>query len=291
MLILFPHNRCKHRCKRECSHACCQRKRDHDSSNEPREYHFQQRLPESNPQSTINLYLRPTSESKDASSGIPQKRKADRELEELICEDDPEAPQDLLSRLDRLTAEADRVTGTERRLRVPVHLSVNLSATDDGSKSASVFNPLQSDLSSSELLARARQGMEVEPSVLPKSWHQHGADSRDGAPGPSTMTYGPILHEGPTEPLQRVTQRPAQSRFVRSLGQPPWFNSSGRLPRMPQPLHSLPLIRSSATRYLNIHAMFTPLQIVRAFFHCRASTPSKPCPFPTVIRWIFMILL
>ncbi|CBQ73764.1 related to HFM1-DNA/RNA helicase [Sporisorium reilianum SRZ2] len=215
--------RCKHKCKGECRHACCQRAREQEASGKQREYRFQSRPLDDGSQSTLSRYLKPVGTPSGGSGTLSHKRKADLDL--MI---DAEAPQDLLSRLDRQDAEYEQVFGMPDALMMPsrkragsTSASAALGISSAGMRASASESLQQERRSTAELLARARSdfGAEAVPRVPPlRNVARNYGSSASSQPSAGSFE----AHGGPSTPS---AERPAQRRFLKALSPPRWLNN------------------------------------------------------------------
>ncbi|SOV07340.1 related to HFM1 - DNA/RNA helicase [Ustilago sp. UG-2017a] len=211
--------RCKHKCKSDCRHVCCQRAREQEASDKPREYRFQSRVLDNDMQSLEAYRNEPFAMPTSASSLISQKRKAS----ETIIED-YDGPQDLLSQLDRLTAAEESTAGTILPLQVPEHsgggfmggerASKDASATESRGRIRALDDELGRDASYSQHLTQEA----TRTSLLGGHQWRQASGTR------SALADKP--HERP-QPCPTVTnERPPQRRFLKSLDPPSWRTDS-----------------------------------------------------------------
>ncbi|SNX84863.1 related to HFM1 - DNA/RNA helicase [Melanopsichium pennsylvanicum] len=190
-------------------------KRDQETTDKPRQFRFQKRSLNSGPQSTATCY-RELLIAPANPPGSAQKRKAPLDLE---LEDDPDAPRDLLSKLDRLAAEADRIAGSSEPLVMPIRRQDELASarearTGDSNNVASPSRPARSSI---ELLSRASSSLGASAGA-----RLIRPNSASGAS--SSLPAEPLgLHGRPSAPS---VQRPAQNRFLKRLGAPSWLDGS-----------------------------------------------------------------
>ena len=195
---------------------CCQRAREQESSDKPREFRFQSRALPNGSYSTIkhssNSFVSPTS----ASKVIAQKRKAESELSDIDFEDDPNAPQDLLSRLDRLTAEVDRAASITQPLVMPQRQRDAARMEEEQDDMATgATEPARPRLRAAELLGRARSRIGSDA----------GASNFRFGTGGQTSSASPF-NEAADSTSTVTVNRPAQRRFLSNLDKPSWLGGS-----------------------------------------------------------------
>ena len=187
---------------------CCQRAREQESLGRPAEYRFQSRPLDDRPQNTMSRYLRPASTLTSTPALVAQKRKADLDLEVADLEDDLDGPQDLLSRLDRLDAETDRLAGIPRPLQMPPRPRAPIHDAYEGGLKDGDLPSLESFQDRSPACSGMESGTEISrPHFGP-------------VPAP------PTSDEHAAEPASPALQRPAQHRFLKLVGRPSWLGSS-----------------------------------------------------------------
>nr|DBA11282.1 TPA_inf: MER3 [Kalmanozyma brasiliensis] len=208
--------KCKHKCKSECGHPCCQRSKEVEASGKLPKYRFQSRLPDQSSQSTVPRYLKPASTPSGSSTAITQKRKA--ELEPALAYD-LEAPQDLLSRLDRQEAEYDRMHGTTQPLQMPGRRGEDRRMADD----------VDGDASANGLSPSKRRLTTELPGRDGRSWHEEGAPrvsqlrSTDRELDASEALLLLDEHDQTARaPPASTPSGPAQRRFLAGIGPSPF---------------------------------------------------------------------
>ncbi|SPO26839.1 related to HFM1 - DNA/RNA helicase [Ustilago trichophora] len=215
--------RCKHKCKGECRHVCCQRAREQGASGKPREFRFQERLRGDSSQSAISRYLKPfPTPPTSASTLLAQKRKAGVELQDMDFEDDPDAPQDLLSKLDRLAAETDRVAGTARPLKLPGYSRGDATGATRHGAGVNTSESGRPGPSCSEDSSRIRTDLGADAKA---SSFQLDTDRRNRMTSAESMLLAES-QEHVEATSASAAKRPAQSRFTRLLGKPSWLSGS-----------------------------------------------------------------
>ncbi|TKY85335.1 hypothetical protein EX895_005497 [Sporisorium graminicola] len=209
--------RCKHKCKGDCRHVCCQRAREQELFGKQREYQFQSRAFDDGSQSTMQRYLKPVGTPFGEPSVLSHKRKAI--LDRFI---DAEAPQNLLSRLDRQESEYDRAFDTADALQMPDrHRGGAPSAAQGSSASAMAIGSWQQGRSTAERLVRARSGLRSEavPRMPPLGGVAYDNRSHTSRQVPAEAFE---VHGGKPTPS---AERPAQRHFLRAIGPPQWLNN------------------------------------------------------------------
>lgn len=212
-------SRCKHKCKGECRHVCCQDSRERYVSTKPREFHVQSSVLRVGSDSTTDSSPKPVAPPTNASMLFSHKRKAD----EASGDDNSEAPDDLLSRLDRLYAEHDKAVGVAQLLNTSACARDRFASGSRSHMGENAAIPFHSNRSS------AIHGFDTaHPSM--------GEDATEASLQLANVrcNCGPVVDttsiaQSP-ELLQRVassiSERPAQRRFLRTLDNPPWLAGS-----------------------------------------------------------------
>lgn len=170
----------------------------------------------------MSRYLKPFSTPTSASTLLAQKRKAGPELQVMGFEDDPDAPQDLLSKLDRLAAETDRVAGTARPLRLPECSRWDATGATRPGAGVSTAESGRPGPSSSEDISRTRTGLSADATA---SSFQLDTNRHNSTSSANSMLLAEH-HERVEATSASAAKRPAQSRFTRLLGKPSWLSES-----------------------------------------------------------------
>lgn len=216
MSIILAHKpRCKHKCKGDCRHVCCQRAREQEAFDRPREYLFQSQALDNGSQRMARR-TKPFSMPTNALSLLSQKRKAQ---DTLI--DDYDGPQDLLSQLDRLTAEEDLNADAFKPLQMSRRSENSLSgggqaARDEinlGSHRSLRIRPNEAD--STAGLSTARNDETTRTTSI------------GGHRWPETSCTRSALVDDLEQQAERssalTNERPPQRRFLKSLDAPSWL--------------------------------------------------------------------
>ncbi|SPO26563.1 related to HFM1 - DNA/RNA helicase [Ustilago trichophora] len=214
--------RCKHKCKGECRHVCCQRAREQEAFGKPREFRFREHLRDDSSRSTMSRYLKPFSAPTSAPTLLAQKRKVGTELQVMDFEDDPDAPQDLLSKLDRLAAETDRVAATARPLELPGYSRWDATGATRPGAGVSTAESGRPGPSSSEDISRTRTDLSADATA---SSFQLGSNRHNSASSTNSMALAEN-HECVEATSASAAKKPAQCRFTRLLGKPSWLSGS-----------------------------------------------------------------
>lgn len=205
--------RCKHKCKGECKHVCCQRAREQEASGKPREFRFRNRQFDDGPQDPKERCSNPFIKPASILEVLRQKRKADESLFDAM--DDTE---DFLSRLDRLSENADRVAGVAKPLEMP-RRTLQLPSRSEATRKATETTS-SNRLRAIELLESTRSSTDAEAATQSS---QHRVESWANAQRTQAPQFMETHSEGSSA---SVVGRPAQSRFLKSLGTPSWLSGS-----------------------------------------------------------------
>jgi len=195
--------------------VCCQRAREQEASGKPREFRFRSRQFDDSPGDPKERCSNPFTKPASALDVLRQKRKADESLFDAMDE-----TEDLLSRLDRLSENADRSAGVAKPLEMP-RRTLQLPSRSEANRKATETTP-SNRLRAIELLESTR------PSTDAKAATQSSQD-RVESWASSQRINPPRLMETSTHSegsSASVVGRPAQSRFLKSLGTPSWLSGS-----------------------------------------------------------------
>nr|WJN24856.1 meiosis specific DNA helicase [Pseudozyma thailandica] len=207
--------RCKHKCKDTCRHVCCIRAREAEETGQPRQYRFQSRTFDTEPDNMVEHRAMPFSTPTSSFTLLKHKRKADE-----VTDVDADEPGDLLSQLDRLTARADRAAGSLVPLRMPKPSGGDFARASSNREDLDVSEEL-SPFRSHPAAASTSRRAEPAPGPAETRSDQRFAAARDSH---ASFSAGPPL-QSDAMPAPTV-ERPAQRRFLRLLDTPSWLQSS-----------------------------------------------------------------
>lgn len=225
--------RCKHKCKNECRHPCCQRAREQELAGKPREFRFQSRILDSAEASSAERRSMSFSKPTSSLTLLGSKRKADGafdepsdSVDENAFDDDLDGPQDLLSKLDRMTAAADRAAGTIQPLQMPSRNTLSSSSVAQGERNERFRDVTRQSRSFAAGQVRPTQFSESPAPANSSSSLDSTADNSRKAAEDTRQRIGSADSEHTAESSAIATERPAQRRFLKLLDTPSWLASS-----------------------------------------------------------------